>query len=133
MLFDWTHILYMVISAAISAVILILAAKFLKSEDKKIAFLKIIAVITVILHYSTIWVEYFGNGGSTDGVEGSHLFPIYPCHIMMWLLFIAAFLKNKSGTLFTVLADFCFWAGIVCSSIGILLNENYVSTPTLAD
>lgn len=133
MLFDLTHILYMVISAAISAVILVLAAKFLKSEDKKVGFLKIVAVITVILHYSIIWVEYFGNGGSTDGIEGSHLFPIYPCHIMMWLLFIAAFIKNKSSTAFTVLADFCFWAGIVCGSIGILLNENYGSTPTLAD
>ena len=49
MLFDLTHILYMVISAAISAVILVLAAKFLKSEDKKVGFLKIVAVIVGIL------------------------------------------------------------------------------------
>ncbi len=133
MLFDLTHILYMVISAGLSAVILVLASKFLKEPKQKVIFLKIIAVVTVILHYSSIWVEYFGNGGSTDGVEGSHLFPIYPCHIMMWLLFIAAFIKNKSSTIFTVLADFCFWAGLVCGSIGILLNENYSNTPSLAD
>lgn len=133
MLFDTTHILYMVISAVVSAGVLFVTALFLKTQEKKVLFLKWVAAVTVILHYSNIWVQYFGNGGSTDGLEGSHLLPIYPCHIMMWLLFIAAFLKNKSGTLFTMLAEFCFWGGLVCGSIGILLNENYSNTPSLLD
>lgn len=123
----------MLISAVLTAAALVLAAVFIKREEKKIFFLKLIAAVTVALHYSNIWVEFFGNGGSTDGLEGSHLFPIYPCHIMMWLLFIAAFLKNKSGIVFTAFAEFCFWGGLVCSSIGILLNENYANTPSLMD
>ena len=96
MLFDLVHILYMVISAALTAGLLIVFALFIKEEKKKVSLLKWIAVVTVVLHYSNIWVQFFGNGGSTDGLEGSHLLPIYPCHIMMWLLFIAAFIKNKS-------------------------------------
>ncbi len=95
--------------------------------------LKLSAILTVVLHYSNIWVEFFSNGGSTSGLEGSHLFPIYPCHILMWLLFITAFLKNKSGKAFTVLSEFCFWGGIVCGVIGIVLNENYSATPDLTD
>lgn len=133
MLFDLTHILYMVISAIVSGGVLTLVAFLLNGKEKKELFLKWVAIITVILHYSNIWVQYFGNGGSTDGLEGSHLFPIYPCHIMMWLLFIASFIKNKEGTLFTMLAEFCFWSGIICGSIGIILNENYANTPSLAD
>lgn len=132
-LFDTTHFFYRIVSAVITAAALVLATRLIKREAKKELFLKLIAVVTVVLHYSSIWVEFFGNGGSTDGLEGSHLFPIYPCHIMMWLLFIAAFLKNKSGVVFRTFAEFCFWGGLVCGSIGILLNENYASTPSLLD
>ena len=100
MLFDTTHILYMLISAILTITTLILANILIKKEEKKEIFLKCVAIITVILHYSSIWVEFFGNGGSTDGLEGSHLLPIYPCHIMMWMLFIVSFIKNKTGKVF---------------------------------
>ena len=133
MLFDLGHCLYMIISAIVSVGVLFLLARYCRSSEKKEWFLKFISIVTIVLHYSTIWVEFFGNGGSTDGLEASHLLPIYPCHIMMWLLFIAAFVKNKSSTIFTMLAEFCFWGGIVCASIGIILNENYANTPSFAD
>ncbi len=132
-MFDTTHILYMVISVVLTAVLLVLAAVFIKKQEQKNLILKAIAIVTVSLHYSSIWVEYFSNGGSTAGVEGSHLIPMHPCHIMMWLLFITAFIKNKSGTVFTIFAEFCFWGGIVCASIGIIANQNYDNTPSLLD
>lgn len=133
MLFDTPHILYMVISTLAIITLLVLAALFIKSEGGREKFLKAVAIITVALHYSNIWVEYYGNGGSTAGLEGSHLFPIYPCHIMMWLLFITAFIKNKKGLPFTILAEFCFWGGIVCATFGTVLNSNYNDNPSLAD
>ena len=133
MLFDVPHILYMAISLLVTVGLLIVAAKFATKKEQKNAILKITATVTVILHYSSIWVEYFTNGGSTAGLEGSHLFPIYPCHIMMWVFFIAAFIKNKEGKAFTVLAEFCFWVGIVCTTIGIVLNENYANNPNFSD
>ena len=133
MLFDTTHILYMAISALSTAGLLVLAIFFVKKEEHKNLILKVTATITIILHYSSIWVEYFSNGGSTSGVEGSHLLPMYPCHIMMWLFFVSSFIKNKSSTVFTVLAEFCFWGGIICASIGIIANENYANTPSLLE
>lgn len=133
MLFDTTHVLYMLVSALLTAGALFLAARFLKTQEKKILALKIVAVVTVLLHYSNIWVEYFANGGSKEGLEGSHLIPIYPCHIMMWLLLITAFLKNKEGKVFQTFAEFCFWGGLVCGTIGLVLNENYGDNPTLLD
>ena len=133
MLFDFTHVLYMVISTICIILFLVLAHRFIVSEGGREAFLKTVATVTVIIHYSNIWVEFFGNGGSTAGLEGSHLFPVYPCHIMMWLFFVTAFMKNKRGTAFKLLADFCFFVGIVCATFGVVLNMNYADNPTLAD
>lgn len=133
MLFDLTHILYMVISTAAVAAALVLAHLFLKDTVGRERFLKWVAAITVIIHYSNIWVEFFVNSGSTAGLEGSHLFPIYPCHIMMWLLFITAFIKRRDGVVFKLLSEFCFWGGIICATFGILLNTNYADNPNLSD
>ncbi len=133
MLFDTAHILYMVISGLITALTLVLAGLFIKDEKHKETFLKVVAIVTIILHYSIIWVEYFGNGESTDGLEASHLLPIYPCHIMMWLLFIASRIKNKKSKAFGMLAEFCFFGGIVCSTLGIVLNDNYEGFSSFAD
>ncbi len=133
MLFDTTHILYMVISALITAGLLVLAVFFIKKQEHKNLILKIIAVVTIALHYSNIWVEFFANQGSMDGLEDNHLLLIYPCHIIMWMLLISAFIKNKSNLAFRIMAEFCFWGGVVCASAGIIANINYNNTPSLAD
>ena len=133
MLFDLAHILYMVISSLGIAAALVLAHLFLKDSRGRECFLKWVAALTVVIHYSNIWVEFFANRGSTVGLEGSHLFPRYPCHIMMWLLFITAFVKNKNGAVFKVLSEFCFWGGIICATFGTVLNTNYEANPNLSD
>ena len=130
-MFDLGHILYMVISGILSALILFLMHKYFKTEDKKIAALKFFAIITVIIHYSSLWVDFLKDG-SAD-VPSVMLFPIYPCNICMWLLVICAFIKNKQSKFYKVLTEFTFWGGTVCGSIGIILNENYDSTPSLLD
>ena len=75
MLFDVPHILYMAISLLVTVGLLIVAAKFATKKEQKNAILKITAAVTVILHYSSIWVEYFTNGGSTAGLLGTALSP----------------------------------------------------------
>ena len=130
-MFDTTHILYMVISAVITAGLLVLAARLCKEQKQKDTVLKAAAVVTVIIHYSNLWVEYLSTGSAT--VENNHLFTIYPCNVMMWALVVAAFYPKKQGTLFTMLVDFVFWVGIICGSIGIILNANYDNNPTLLD
>ena len=121
----------MVISAIISAVILFLMCKYFKTDDKKTAGLKFFAIITVIIHYSSLWVDFLLEG-SAD-VPSVMLFPIHPCNVCMWLLVASAFIKNKTSVPYRILTEFTFWAGTVCGSIGILLNENYDSTPSLLD
>lgn len=130
-LFDLQHNLYMVISVILTAVILVLAYIFIKKENHKDLFLKFWAIITVLIHYSIMWVQYLSN--ETVEVGRNMLFPFYACNACMWLLVIVAFIKNKNGLLFRILAEFVFFAGIVCGIIGILLNENYVGSTGLND
>ena len=130
-LFDATHIWYMVLSAAISAVLLILARFFLKTQKQKDAFLKFWALITVALHYSSLWVYFLRDGDKT--IAENMLFAIHPCNVCMWLLLAVAFIKNRESLLFEILTEFVFWGGAVCGFIGIFLNENYVGSIGLAD
>ena len=130
-MFDLAHILYMVISGVVTAALLIVAAFFVKTQESKDRILKISAVLTVALHFSSLWVDYLTTGSAE--VENNHLFPIYPCNILMWLLLIAAYVKNKQCTAFEILAEFVFWGGVVCGSIGIIFNINYGNNPNLLD
>ncbi len=131
-MFNTQHILYMVISGLLTAALLVWAGRFLKEENKKCQFLKFFALITVAIHYSNLWVEYFANGGSVE-VENNHILPVYPCNVVMWMLLAAAFMKNKQGVLFQMLGEFCFIVGFFCSVLGIALNVNFDHDPTLAN
>jgi hypothetical protein len=131
-MFNTQHILYMVISGVLTALLLIFAAKRLKTQRKKDGFLDLFAVLTVLLHYSDLLVEYFQTGGYVY-VSSVHILPVYPCNVMMWMLLIAALMKNKEGWLFRMLSEFCFYGGVLCGVLGIVLNVNFDNTPTLAD
>ena len=122
----------MVISAVLTAALLFLASKKIKDQKYKNLLLKLSAVITVIIHFSDLWVIYLKSGGFAY-IGSTYIFPMYPCNIVMWMLLFAAFIENKSSTLFKLLAEFCFVIGSVCGVIGIVLNENFMMIPTLAD
>ena len=128
-MFNSTHIWYMIISVIVSIVIFLLAFRFCKTDKSKSVAIKLFAVITVIIHYSSLWVDYFTTG--TAIAEPPMLLPIYPCNICMWLLLITAFLKKRENFAYRTLSEFTFWAGCVCGFIGILLNENFAANPTL--
>lgn len=130
-MFDAGHISYMVVSGILSAAILYLMHRTLKTDDKKTAGLKFFAIITVIIHYSSLWVDYLKD--RTAEVESPMLFPIHPCNVCMWLLVIVAFMKNKNNAVFRTLSEFLVLGGTVCGSIGIILNANYDATPNLLD
>ena len=125
MLFDTFHVLYMIISFALTIGLLVLFKKFVKNENTKSLLLKIIACTVVLIHYSELWVNYLSNGYTT--VESPMLFPIYPCNVMMWLLLAIAFIKNKNTLFFKILTEFVAIAGTVCGVLGIVLNVNYDS------
>ena len=131
-MFNTQHILYIILSGVITILLLALCRHYVWDESKKNCILKITAVVTVLIHYSNIWVEYFTTGGTVT-VENNHLLPVYPCNVVMWMLLIVACMKEKKGLWFDMLAEFCFYGGTVCGVLGIVLNANFDNTPTLAD
>lgn len=130
MLFDTSHILYIIISFVLIFGSII-GCYFIKKEKIKNIIFKISVLLIVAIHYSPLYVDYFSTGTAT--VEPQMLLPIYPCNIAMWLLIIVAFYKNKSSKLFTYIADFTFYLSFFGGIIGVLFNEIYSGNPNLAD
>lgn len=131
-MFNLQHILYMVISGLLSVVLLVLPRKLVTDENTKNRILKFWAIVTVVIHYSNLWVDYFASGG-TATVENNQILPVYPCNVVMWMLLVASLLKDKKSLLFRILSEFCFIGGTVCGVVGIVLNVNFGNNPTLAD
>lgn len=130
-MFGLIHNLYMGISLVITILLLLFFRLFIKQDKYKNLVLKIIAIIVVIIHFSPLWVDYLKNGSAE--VKNSMLFPIYPCNVIMWLLLITAFIKKKDNVKYKILSEFVAVGGIICGSIGIILNENFIRNPSLLD
>ena len=128
---DLPHTLYTLISFAITAVLLIVFQKYLTNEKGKKLVLKISAISTVILHYSSLYVDYFTTGEAT--VSNTMILAVYPCNVAMWFLVIVAFTKDIHSKFFKHLAEATFYLGLVGGVIGIVINENYIANPNLAD
>ena len=124
MLFDLPHILYMVFSGMITAGILISASFLIKKQGSKDWFLRFWAVITVVIHFSSIYYDYFVDKIEKPELELSMFIPAYACNVCMWLLVIYAF-GNKENKFMKLLSHFLALGGIVCGAVGILLNEAY--------
>lgn len=123
--------IYTLISVAVTILILIVAGLRLQTQRARDRLLRFFAISTVIVHYSSLWVDFFTTGQALAGAN--MLLPIYPCNIVMWMLVIVAFQKDRTNPILTMLTEFVFLAGSFCAIIGIVLNENYFATPTLTD
>ena len=128
---DRNHILFTTISFAIIVVLLILANIFVKEKKGKQFILKLSAISTVIIHFSSLYVDYFS--GIDPIAEQPMLLPLYPCNVAMWLLVIVAYFKNKDSKIFDFLATATFFLGVFGGIIGIVINQNYIANPNLAD
>ncbi len=130
-LFDRNHCLFMAVSAAAIAVLLIAAKRVLKTERAKERFLKLTALAVVLVHVSPLYVDRLRDGAAQVG--DNILFPVYPCNLAMWLLLIYAFLTDKNRTVPRMIGEFTFYLGLVGGLIGIVFNVNYANTPDLRD
>ncbi|MCM1404720.1 MAG: hypothetical protein NC133_04470 [Prevotella sp.] len=130
-MFNLAHILYLVIATVVTIGLLVLCHFTIKQPHYQRWIIQISAVATVIIHYSRLYVDYFTTGSAA--VDSTMLLPIYPCNIMMWLLLIVAFKKDLTTPLAKVILEFTFYAGVICGVVGVVLNENFDSNPTLAD
>lgn len=126
------ELLYFACTVMVIIIILLCICKTkITIEKNKDNILKCTAVITVVLHYSSLWVDYLS--GNKVVVENTMLFPIYPCNICMWLLLITAFLKNKDTFIYRSLTEFLAIAGTICGLIGLFANEIFISNPNFYD
>ena len=131
-MFNTQHILYMLISGVLTAASLFFAHRHIKDEPTKNKILRFFAIVTVVLHYSNLWVDYFTTGGNAF-ISSNQLLPIYPCNVIMWMLLIVSLMQSKHRRLFHILSEFCFIVGSVCGTLGIVLNINFGNNPTLAN
>ena len=130
-MFDFTHSIYVSVSFIIIFVSLLLADIFIKKQQQKDNFLRFLAIITVIIHFSVLWVDYLGTGSAA--IEDNMIFMIYPCNIAMWLLLIYSLFINKDTPFAKNFAVFIFYIGLFGGVIGLVFNINYFATPDLGD
>lgn len=131
MLFDLQHILFMVISAVVMTLLLIFASIYVKEAKTKNRILLFSALLTVIIHYSSLYVDFFTTGKAE--ISSNMILAVYPCNVAMWLLLICALWKNKESKAFQIIAQFTFYLGVVGGIVGIVFNEIYSLNPNLLD
>lgn len=127
----WGLVWYILISTGIVVLLLKYLKHNVNEKERKDRVLKISAIATLILHYSSLYVDYFSNIEAS--VDGTMLLPIFPCNLAMWMLVVVAFIKNKNTKFFTILAEMTFYIGTVGGIVGVVLNEAYFNTPSLSD
>ena len=130
-MFNLAHILFMVFSLIALVITFVLCKTFVKDQKKKDIILKVAAILTLILHYSPLYVDFFTEGVAE--VYATMILPLYPCNVAMWLLVITAFIKNKQSKTFKVIAEITFYLGLIGGIFGIAFNEIYGNNPTLAE
>ena len=125
-------LIYNLVSLLIITVGLILCKKVIRKESTKNNVLKSISILVVMIHISSLYVDFFVGGGVAN-VEDNILLPIYPCNVVMWLLVLTSFIKNKKGKIFSHFAEFTFIVGTLCGVVGVVFNFNFLNTPSFAD
>lgn len=125
-------VLYNLITLTLVTVLLILCKKVIRKDRTKDITLKSVSIAVVAIHYSSLYVDYFSNHGEAL-IENNMILPVYPCNIVMWLLLIVAFMKNKESKLYKTLSEFTFIGGTLCGLIGVLFNINFLNNPNIFD
>lgn len=127
-MFNLEHIIYIIASTILTVIGLILAKKFAKTNKQKSRVLKIAGWLSVAVHFSSLYVEFFTRGTAT--ADSSILLLMYPCNIMMWLVVICGYLP-KDNKFAQKIFEFVFFVGTICGIIGMVFNQNYDANPTL--
>ena len=125
-------LLYNFITLLLITGLMILCKKVIRKDSTKDIVLKSVSLAVVIIHYSSLYVDYFTNHGEAM-IENNMILPVYPCNIIMWLLLIVSFMKNKESNIYKTLSEFTFIGGTICGLIGVLFNINFLNNPNLGD
>lgn len=130
MLFDLTHVLYIVISLVATVGLLAFFALF-RTEAAKARILKITGLVTMVLHISSLWVEYLIKGSAE--IYSYYLFPIFFCNLQMFCLLVCGLIKNKESVFFRWLAVFTAYGGTIGALISLFYPDFYLVQPDFWD
>ena len=125
-------LLYNLIAFTIISLLLVACKKGIRKDSTKDLILKLSSIIVILIHYSSLYVDYFTNQG-TAIIEDNMLFPIYPCNILMWLLLIVSLINNKETKVYKYLSEFTFIGGTICGIIGVVFNINFLNDPNISN
>ncbi|TVP85207.1 MAG: hypothetical protein EA375_04740 [Acholeplasmataceae bacterium] len=128
-LFDLNHIAYIIVSLALTIIVLVLGKRHLKSAFTKDVFLKFFALSTFFLHLSPLWVDYLRHGAAN--VAANMIFPIFFCNLSMYMLVVAAFWANKQGKSFQAFAIVTAYGGVFGALISLFYPSYYLGAASM--
>ena len=128
-------LLFNAILIGIIAAGLWLVKKYVTKERTRTLLLALVAVFTVLFHYSAFFIELLTGGDAVGHLRQNPnlILPIYPCNIVMWLALLFPFVKNKKARFGAFLSDYLFWFGVLSTLVGMFANVDFIQNPTLAD
>ena len=119
---------------AIIVGLLWLVKRYAKTEKYKNLIFAISAVVTILFHYSSLFIHCFDGTAVKYLSENPNLIlPIYPCNVVMWSCLVYALIKNKNSRVGSFLADYIFWFGLISTLVGMFANVDFIKNPTLLD
>jgi len=128
-LFDLNHILYMIISLALTVGFLGLGKRFLKTQKGKDLFLRTFALLTFFLHISILWIDFLRNGSAV--AYDNILFPKYFCNFCMYMLMIVSLWGDKQSKTFQAVAIFTAYGGFFGAMISLFYPDYYLGAPDM--
>ncbi len=126
-MFSTVHILYIVISLALTAGILA-GQYFIKNQKVKNFLLFFWAFATFFLHISSMYVDFLKSGSAS--VPNWILFPIHFCNFMMYMLLVVSLWPNKQSKFFKIMATVVAYGGFFGAAITLIQNDYVVNDPT---
>ncbi|MCL2675132.1 MAG: YwaF family protein [Firmicutes bacterium] len=125
-MFNVSHIIYIIVSLAVTAGALT-GFHYIKNQRWKDFVLKTCALLTFVLHISIMWVDFFTTGEAMafDNI----LLPVYFCNLCMYLFMVVAFMPNKHGRAFRILATFLAYGAFFGGMITLFASEYLMNDP----
>lgn len=112
--YDIKWLLYVIISFALTAAILLILHFTVKKESTKENWVKIFGILTLFSHISVYYYKYIFLREPANDAGISTFFPIYPCNVAMMLFPFVYLFNGKARTfLLEFLAYYGVFGGII--------------------
>ncbi|MDD3842640.1 MAG: YwaF family protein [Candidatus Izemoplasmatales bacterium] len=125
-MYNLDHILYIIFSLMIIVIFSIIFKNV--SARTRINIMRIIAMLTIITHVSTLFYNYFVNPNNTIFSEKSTIYPYYFCNLMMILLPITFCGPKVLRPLYPFVLWGAFFGGMITTAVPEFYNGGNLFT-----